>query len=115
MWHGAKVPLCKQCSFEALHAYESNASAAEMAGTFPRMLRKHDPMGHFVIRICGRNMEGMVKELGLLKEYNRFVKSSTASSAKINLMRKILQGCMIFDEVPDASPASRVNKGCSIP
>lgn len=82
MWHGAKVPLCKQCSFEALHAYESNASAAEMAGTFPRMLRKHDPMGHFVIRICGRNMEGMVKELGLLKEYNRFVKSSTASSAK---------------------------------
>ena len=34
---------------------------------------KYDPLGQFVLRICGRNIEGMIKELGLVKEYEQFL------------------------------------------
>ena len=30
-------------------------------------------MGHFVVRICGRNVDGMMKELGLGREYQRWI------------------------------------------
>ena len=67
MWHGKKVPLCKQCAFSALWAYRTTSSTSVEVDLFPRMLKTYSPLGHFVIRISGRNMEGMVKELGLLK------------------------------------------------
>jgi hypothetical protein len=72
-WHGAKVPLCKMCAFKALHTYQTTAPEAVTAILFSRIMHKYAPLGQFVIRICARNVDGMVKELGLAKEYERFL------------------------------------------
>jgi hypothetical protein len=71
-WHGAKVPLCKGCAIRALYVYRATPPAAITATLFPRM-QKYEPLEQFVVRICGRNVDGMVKELGLAKDYERFL------------------------------------------
>jgi len=72
-WHGAKVPLCKACALRSLFCYRTSASDGVAESMLPRLARRYAPLGQFVVRICGRNMDGMVKELGLVREYEQFV------------------------------------------
>lgn len=66
MWHGAKVPLCGNCACAAVHCFRSHAPNITQR-TLPRLLRRFMPEGLMVAHICGRNVEGMLKELGLEK------------------------------------------------
>ena len=72
-WHGAKVPLCKMCAFKSLYAFRMTAAELVTAAMLPRLVRKYEPLGQFIVQICGRNMDGMIKELGIAKEYEQFL------------------------------------------
>lgn len=72
-WHGAKVPLCKTCALKSLYVYRTSASDVVAAYMLPRLVRKYAPLAAFVVRICGRNMDGMLKELGLVRDYEQFL------------------------------------------
>ena len=58
-WHGAKVPLCKACALRSLFCYRTSASDGVAESMLPRLARRYAPLGQFVVRICGRNMDGM--------------------------------------------------------
>lgn len=81
MWHGAKVPLCGLCACAAMFCYRL-ASTTVTAQHMPRMIERFAPEGHMVTHICGRNVESMHKELGLQKDYLKWVAKNAPSTTR---------------------------------